>query len=94
MRLPRVELTATPMINGDVLLSGGRSSTGPIRFGADDSDQPEDHSRRLVYYEFFATLGDAIHRERQLKTWQRRWKVDLIESVNPRWDDLSGRLVV
>ena len=51
-----------------------------------NSDQP----LRLVYYEFFQTLGDAIVRERQLKTWERGWKVDLVESVNPRWDDLSG----
>jgi putative endonuclease len=65
----------------------------PVRSGDDGEGQPADQSRRLVYYEFFATLGDAIHRERQLKTWQRRWKVELIESVNPRWDDLSVRLM-
>ena len=50
-------------------------------------------SHRLVYFEFFQTLGDAIQRERQLKTWQRRWKVELVERVNPRWDDLSPRLM-
>ncbi len=48
---------------------------------------------RLVYFEAFGTLGEAIQRERQLKSWQRRWKVELIERVNPRWDDLSGRLI-
>ena len=52
-----------------------------------------DRPHRLVYYEFFQTLGDAIQRERQLKTWQRRWKVELVERVNPRWADLSGSLL-
>lgn len=51
-------------------------------------------THRLVYFEIFATLGDAIMRERQLKTWERRWKEELVERVNPRWDDLSGRLMV
>ena len=55
-----------------------------------EARKPSDQPLRLVYYEFFQTLGDAIVRERQLKTWQRRWKEDLIESVNPRWEDLSG----
>lgn len=72
----------------------GRSSLGPVRSGDNGEGPPAGAARRLVYYEFFATLGDAISRERQLKTWQRRWKVDLIESVNPRWDDLSGRVMV
>jgi putative endonuclease len=49
-------------------------------------------SHRLVYFEFFQTVGDAIQRERQLKTWGRSWKVELIERANPRWEDLSGRL--
>lgn len=52
-----------------------------------------DQPHRLVYFEVFATLGEAIQRERLLKTWQRPWKVDLIERVNPRWDDLSRRLM-
>jgi putative endonuclease len=47
-------------------------------------------STRLVYVERFATAGDAILRERQLRGWRRRWKVELVESVNPRWDDLMG----
>jgi predicted GIY-YIG superfamily endonuclease len=63
---------------------GRANKTGGSREG--HSGQP----LRLVYYEFFQTLGDAIVRERQLKTWERRWKVELVESVNPRWDDLSG----
>ena len=59
----------------------------------DSSCRAADQPHRLVYYEFFQTVGDAIQRERQLKTWQRRWKVELVERVNPRWDDLSGSLL-
>ena len=31
----------------------------------------------------------AIQREKQMKTWKRAWKVQLVEQVNPEWDDLS-----
>jgi putative endonuclease len=47
---------------------------------------------RLVRYEFFATMPDAIAREKQLKRWHRTWKINLIESENPRWDDLAVTL--
>ena len=44
---------------------------------------------RLVYYEGYGEVKDAIAREKQIKGWRRARKVDLIESVNPRWRDLS-----
>lgn len=44
---------------------------------------------RLVRYEFFATMADAIAREKQLKNWHRPWKINLIESQNPHWADLA-----
>lgn len=47
---------------------------------------------RLVHYEMFADINEAIRREKQLKNWQRAWKIQLIEADNPRWDDLYGRL--
>ncbi|MCB1502742.1 MAG: GIY-YIG nuclease family protein [Bauldia sp.] len=47
---------------------------------------------RIVHYELFRTAGDAIVRERQLKAWQRQWMVDLVELVNPGWEDLTARL--
>lgn len=47
---------------------------------------------RLVYYEQFANIEDAIAREKQLKNWTRQWKIELIESVNPYWEDLSYQL--
>ena len=43
---------------------------------------------RLVYYEFFETMPDAILRETRLKKWKRAWKVRLILSMNPEWLDL------
>ena len=47
---------------------------------------------RLVHYEVFEDVGNAIHREKRIKTWPRRWKVNLIERTNPRWDDLYETL--
>ncbi len=44
---------------------------------------------RLVRYEFFATMPEAIAREKQLKRWHRTWKINLIESENPHWVDLA-----
>ena len=44
---------------------------------------------RLVWFERFAEVGDAIAREKQLKRWGRAKKVALIESNNPTWIDLS-----
>jgi len=46
---------------------------------------------RLVYYETTDDVEAAIQRERQIKGWLRRRKVDLIEAVNPGWRDLSER---
>ena len=44
---------------------------------------------RLVYYEDYDSILDAIAREKQLKGWLRRRKVKLIEEENPEWDDLA-----
>ncbi len=45
---------------------------------------------RLVYVETFATPQEAIACEKQLKFWQRDWKIQLIEKDNLDWSDLSG----
>jgi putative endonuclease len=42
----------------------------------------------LVYYEVFDDIKNAIEREKQLKNWHRDWKINLIEKVNPYWNDL------
>ncbi|WP_298879794.1 GIY-YIG nuclease family protein [uncultured Polaribacter sp.] len=45
---------------------------------------------KLVYYEAFHEIGDAIAREKQLKGGNRAQKIGLIESINPNWKDLFG----
>jgi putative endonuclease len=49
--------------------------------------------KRLVLAEWHDTIDDAIRREKLLKTWNRSWKIELIETENPEWRDLSGDLV-
>ena len=44
--------------------------------------------KMLVWYEFCGSMEDAIRREKQLKEWQRGWKIALIEKLNPVWRDL------
>ncbi|WP_081209243.1 GIY-YIG nuclease family protein [Salegentibacter sediminis] len=46
---------------------------------------------RLVFYEKFNSPFLAIQREKQLKKWNRLWKVNLINDFNPDWEDLSLR---
>ena len=48
------------------------------------------HITRLVYFETFVDVRNAIEREKQIKAWTRAKRVALIESTNPKWDDLSG----
>ncbi len=47
---------------------------------------------KLVYFEEFAHICEAIHREKRLKEWQRQGKIDLIHQVNPEWRDLYYEL--
>lgn len=42
----------------------------------------------LAYFEMHTSMPDAILREKQLKKWNRQWKLRLIESANPEWRDL------
>jgi len=48
--------------------------------------------KRLVHYEAFDDMRDAIQRERSLKEWRRDWKIALIERSNPDWADLFDQL--
>ena len=45
---------------------------------------------RLVHLETFATPQEAVAREKQLKFWKRDWKIKLIETDNPDWNDRSA----
>ncbi|MDE4961782.1 GIY-YIG nuclease family protein, partial [Francisella tularensis subsp. holarctica] len=48
----------------------------------------------LVYYEQFKNIHDSIYREIRLKTWQRQWKIYLINEFNPEWFDLYESILV
>jgi putative endonuclease len=52
------------------------------------------HVKRLVYFEEHADAENAIMRERRLKKWKRGYKIDLIETHNPLWEDLYPSLMV
>ena len=47
---------------------------------------------RLVWYETYDRIVDAIAREKLLKKWRRDWKIRLIEEANPDWSDLYPTL--
>jgi putative endonuclease len=47
--------------------------------------------KRLVYVEEHPTAESAIKREKAIKSWPRRWKIELIEKDNPEWFDLYRR---
>jgi len=47
----------------------------------------------LVYYEAYRDIYDAIAREKRMKKWERKWKINLIEKSNPSWKDLYPDLV-
>lgn len=48
---------------------------------------------QLVWYELHGTIESAITREKRLKDWKRKWKLELIESSNPKWEDLYFKIV-
>lgn len=47
----------------------------------------------LVYYEHVNDIYSAIEREKTIKKWNRKWKIDLIEKSNPNWNDLYHDLI-
>jgi putative endonuclease len=47
----------------------------------------------LVWFEEFANINDAIAREKQIKGWNRAWKIRLIEKGNRVWNDLTPRIL-
>ena len=48
---------------------------------------------RLVWYEEHGSMESAIIREKNIKSWKRVWKLELIESFNPEWEDLYEKIV-
>lgn len=49
--------------------------------------------KNLVYYEQAQEIETAIAREKQMKKWNRKWKLALIEKQNPEWNDLYHEIV-
>ena len=47
---------------------------------------------RLVWYEIYERIDEAIAREKNIKKWRRDWKIRLIEEMNPEWSDLYEAL--
>ena len=48
---------------------------------------------QLVYFEVTPDINSAIAREKLLKSWNRKWKKDLIEKTNPQWEDLYFSII-
>ena len=44
---------------------------------------------KLVYFETFQDINEAIKREKNVKKWKREWKIKLIETTNKKWEDLA-----
>jgi putative endonuclease len=50
--------------------------------------------KNLVFYEIANNINSAIKREKAIKKWLRRWKIELIEKTNPDWKDLYSEIAV
>jgi len=48
---------------------------------------------KLVYFEQTQDVQNALEREKRLKKWNRQWKIDLIEKMNPEWQDLYEKIL-
>ncbi len=48
--------------------------------------------KTLVWYEHHPDMASAIKRETQMKAWKRNWKIELIERLNPDWQDLHDHI--
>ena len=89
-RIPCVYILASRR-NGTLYV--GVTSDLPSRVWQHKNDQADGFSKRycvhtLVWYEVYGTMESAILREKAIKEWKRKWKLDLIESMNPSWRDL------
>jgi len=60
------------------------------RDGTKDGFASKYQCKKLIYYERYREIRDAIARESQLQKWSRTKKIELINRQNPRWDDLGA----
>ena len=89
-RIPCVYMLASKR-NGTLYI--GVTSNLPGRIWQHKNDQADGFTKRysvhtLVWYEVHGSMESAIHREKALKEWKRKWKLELIEVANPEWRDL------
>ncbi len=83
--------------NRNGTLCTGVTSDLSRRVGEHRNDAVEGFTKRygvhrLVYFEFHGDMRSAIIREKQIKKWNRAWKLELIEKDNPEWRDLAEEL--
>ncbi|MFZ2161726.1 MAG: GIY-YIG nuclease family protein [Sideroxyarcus sp.] len=76
----------------------GVTSDLPKRIWEHKNDATEGFSKRyqvhlLVYFELHSDMLSAITREKQIKKWNRAWKIKLIEEMNPEWRDLWDEII-
>jgi putative endonuclease len=50
--------------------------------------------KNLVWYEVHSEIPEAIRREKQIKKWDRAWKIELIQAFNPSWRDLYADITM
>lgn len=87
------------------MLASGRNGTIYVGVTNDISRRSDEHARgtadgftkrygvhRLVWCELYQDIAAAIAREKQLKGWNRAWKIRLIEKTNSGWNDLIARM--
>ena len=48
---------------------------------------------KLIYFEIFESIDEAILREKRMKKWRRNWKENLINQTNPNWNDLYKEII-
>lgn len=94
MKQPCVYLLASQR-NGTLYI--GVTSDIVKRVWEHKNDAAEGFTKRytvhtLVWYEMHETMESAITREKTLKGWKRKWKLELIEKDNPQWTDLYNNL--
>ena len=58
-----------------------------------DEQIPGFNVKMLVYYEHFEDINNAISREKIIKKWKRKYKINAIESMNPQWKNLYFELI-
>jgi len=76
----------------------GSASDLPTRVGQHKQGAGSQFTREyqcftLVWFEQFESMAFAVRREKQIKRWERQWKIELIETGNSQWLDLSRELV-